>query len=136
MRYDIFYITTILFFTSCLYLDKSYVDIERTYYNNGILKMEIEKIAGKLNGKSKFFDQSSNLISIANYSQNILHGNWEEYYKNGIIKYKVLYNYGFKHGTEIRYYENGNIKSETRYNNGDIISETLRWDNEGNIIYK
>ena len=49
----------------------------------------------------------------------MLHGNWIDYYEDGSVKYKVLYNYGLKHGSEVWYYDNGNIKSEVVYDNGE-----------------
>ena len=94
------------------------------------------KISGKLNGQAIYYDNESNIISIANYKNNILNGMWIEYYKNGKTKHSIKYNYGFKDGSELWYYDNGSIKSETVYDDGKVIFETLRWDTDGNILYK
>ena len=110
--------------------------IEKIYYDNGFIKTIISKKDGKLNGVSNYYDTDSKLINSVNYLNDLLHGNWIEYYKDNTIKYKVLYNYGLKHGSEIWYYDNGNVKSEIIYDNGEIISDKLRWDYDGNIIIK
>ena len=123
----------IILFISCSLKD---VNVYYDYYENGNIRTEITKIAGKLDGVSKYYDQNSNLINSVNYHQNILHGLWEEFYKDGTMKYKVNYLYGKKNGSEIWFYPNGKVKSETIYKNGDILYETLRWDSSGNVIYK
>ena len=122
--------------SSCARFNNKKGFIEETYYENGVLQSEVTKISGKLNGYARYYDDQSNLISIASYKNNILHGMWLEYYTNGKTKYSVKYNFGIKDGSELWYYENGNIKSETVYKMGKVVFETLRWDTNGNILYK
>ena len=130
------YIFFLFLIFSCSNLKNNKILIEKTYYDNGVLQSEVAKSSGKLNGQAKYYDNQSNLISIASYNNNVLHGMWIEYYKNGKTKHSVKYIYGLKDGSELWYYESGNIKSETVYDNGPILFETLRWDTDGNILYK
>ena len=126
----------LLFSYSCVWFNKSKYEIDKLYYDNGTIEAIVSKKNGMLNGVSYYYDIDSNLISSANYMNDLLHGQWIEYFKNGNVKHHVFYNYGLKHDSEIWYYENGQIKSETVYDNGEVISETLRWDYDGNIIIK
>jgi len=131
------FLLLILFFSSsCSIFRSNNILLEKTYYKNGVLQSEVSTSSGKLNGYARYYDDNSNLVSIASYKNNILHGMWLEYYNNGIIKYSVNYIFGLKDGSELWYYDNGNIKSETVYESGEVIFETLRWDIDGNILYK
>jgi len=137
MNYKYQFLFIILIFSSsCSLFRNNKAILEKTYYKNGILQSEVSKVSGKLNGYARYYDNESNLISIASYENNILHGMWLEYYNNGITKHSVNYKFGLKDGSELWYYENGNIKSETVYDDGKVIFETLRWDTNGNILYK
>ena len=131
-----FFVIILIIASSCSRFKDKKVFKEQTYYKNGVLQSEVYKISGKLNGQAIYYDNESNIISIANYKNNILNGMWIEYYKNGKTKHSIKYNYGLKNGSELWYYENGNIKSETVYDDDKIIFETLRWDSDGNILYK
>ena len=122
-----------ILFLSCSLKD---VNFHYEYYDNGNIKTEVSKIAGKLDGFSKYYDENENLINRVAYSQNLLHGTWEEFYVDGTLKYKANYLFGNKDGPEYWYHKNGNVKSETLYENGLVVYETLRWDASGNIIYK
>ena len=131
-----FFVIILLIASSCSIFKDKKVFKEQTYYKNGVLQSEVTTISGKLNGQARYYDNESNIVSIANYKNNILNGMWIEYYKNGKTKHSIKYNFGFKDGSELWYYDNGSIKSETVYDDGKVIFETLRWDTDGNILYK
>ena len=132
-KFFIFFLFLIL---SCGRFKDQKVFVEQSYYDNGVLQSEVSIVSGKLNGHAKYYDNESNLKSIASYKNNILHGMWIEYYVNGKIMHSVRYENGLKDGSELWYYDNGSIKSETVYDLGNIVFNTLRWDKNGNILYK
>ena len=126
----------VLFFFSCGVGVFNNKDIEKEYYDNGVLKYKTQKLNNKIDGYSKFWDINGNLINEVNYSNGLLHGKWTEYYPNGEVKYLSTYQYGLKNGPEIWYYDNGIKKSEIIYKEDKIDVDIIRWDKNGNLIYK
>ena len=105
------------------------------YYPNGNIKFKIERYNDKLDGCSKYWSEFGYLINEVCYENDVLHGEWKEYYPNEKIKYIVSYNYGLKDSFEIWYYDNGNIKSKSLFKNGKKEGKTIRWDEHGRLVY-
>ena len=112
------------------------IRIDTGYHDNGIKSYELSYKYGKLDGSSKNWNDSGNLISIINYKNGLLNGSWKTFYDNGELKNSTTYINGKKNGLEFWYYENGQKQSEVLYENNKIISEKLRWDEKGKpIVY-
>ena len=95
------YLSLFIFYFSCMsvYDKKKLSEIKKTYYDNGNIQSQSILVNGKLNGETIYWNENELLISKANYSNNILHGKWTEYFENGNIKHIIKYHYGI-HETE------------------------------------
>ena len=111
------------------------VDMDYSYYSNGQMEFSAEYINGKLDGLSKHWSESGNLISETQYKNGKLHGFWKKYYSNQNILYETHYFHGQKHGKEKWYYENGQIKSEQTFQYGTPENDMMRWRPNGSILY-
>ena len=110
------------------------VQIKRGYFDNGSPQYEFTYKLGKLDGASKTWDSSGNLISIVTYKSGKLDGKWETFYITGQLKNSIVYMNGAKNGVELWYHPNGQKQSEVLYENNKIISKKLRWDEKGKQI--
>ena len=64
----------------------SHRSLEKSYYDDGKIRYEIEKENDKLHGLTKYWDEEGDLINEVEYLNDKLHGDWIEYYKTGKIK--------------------------------------------------
>ena len=87
-----------------------------------------------LNGISKYWDEEGYLVNEVEYLNDMKHGKWIIYYKNGKIKSITFYKLDKLDGSKTTYYENGKKQSETIYSNGVQIVNTIRWDRDGNLF--
>lgn len=110
------------------------VEIDRGYFDNGSPQYEFTYKSGKLDGASKTWDSSGNLISIVTYKSGKLDGKWKTFYITGQLKNSIVYMNGVKNGVELWYHPNGQKQSEVLYENNKIISTKLRWDENGEQI--
>lgn len=110
------------------------VEIDRGYFDNGSPQYEFTYKLGKLDGASKTWDSSGNLISIVTYKSGMLDGKWKTFYITGQLKNSIVYMNGAKNGVELWYHPNGQKQSEVLYENNKIISRKLRWDENGEQI--
>ena len=109
-------------------------EIKTTYYQNGNIEYKSEFKNGDLDGITKYWDKSENLISEATYSNGKLHGLLLSYFSDGTVKSRVNYYYGQKHGNEEFFYDNGQLQSLTEYEEGEVIFEIMRWKKTGELI--
>lgn len=65
---------------------------------------------GKLNGLQVLLDSNGNILAESNYKKNKKHGEFIEYYSNGIVKHKAIY-------------QNNHLKSSYYYNEEGIDTE-------------
>lgn len=63
-------------------------------------------------------------------------GNYEEHYKNGILKIKGFYLKGQRHGQWASFYENGNLWSEQQYTNGKKDGQNVSYYPNGKKRYE
>ena len=68
------------------------------------------------------------------YSNDLIHGQWIEYYLSGKINSITNYIFGEKNGLEIFYYENGFKKTEQLFKDNNPFMDIIRWKSNGEII--
>ena len=97
---------------------------ELLYLKDDQLKGLIEKLFVKdaLNGLNKKFDCYGNLLSLSNYANGNLDGNYEEYSNKVLVK-KTNYTNGLINGSYQIFYENGSLKEKGLYEMGYLIGE-------------
>ena len=70
--------------------------VEKEYYKNGNLKLEIPHKNGKRHGVVKWYDENGNLRRETPYKNDKIHGVEKGYYENGKLKYKKIYRNGIE----------------------------------------
>jgi antitoxin component YwqK of YwqJK toxin-antitoxin module len=113
---------------------------------------------GALHGQYKVYDDKGVLRRECNYEQNVLHGNYYEYYSDPIfypdkyiykkckyergerhglsvcqndfdnVRYFEEYRNGLLHGKQIAFYPNGQRQSEYNYAGGTLHGRYIYWD--------
>lgn len=91
---------------------------EKSYYDNGNLKFEVDKKNGKLHGKLKVYSRSGMLMKSISYNEGVLEGEAVFYYENGNINTIDYYKDNLLNGRSLRYSENGNLIEVVTYVTG------------------
>ena len=108
---------------------KDLVKINDVYYKKDTNKLFTGKIKGliegtfkevKKNGEFISYYNDGKILSRINYIQNILDGNWIEFYRNGNLLIKKIYKNGELEGEYIDYYSFGQILSRRFYVNNKL----------------
>ena len=97
----------------------------KTYCEKGILAGD------KKEGIWKRYDNENNLIRIAKYKNDILHGAATSYYKDGQLYSVGNYRKGKFHGNVSVFYENGNLNFSDNYLKGEKDGYSYLFDREG-----
>lgn len=121
--------------------------IQRLRYLNGILEGESEFLSptsgqitqimnfssGKLDGKTKVYDNDGHLISILNYKEGCLHGECS-FFSDTILMMKSEYENNLRHGKTFIYNQNGSVSSIIEYQYGKKNGKTSLYQN--NKLFK
>lgn len=86
----------------------------------------------KMHGLSIGWDDDYKLKEM--YSDGILHGPFERFYKNGVVGKSGKYEYGQKQGTQLGFYEDGSPRSMVQYSKGKKHVLTMAWKPTGELI--
>jgi len=99
--------------------------------------------------KRKVFEQDEVKREIHYYKygeENILHGEYKEWYKSGGLYRHCFYRHGQRHGECKQWFPNGNISfhaffhatrfSERKFNEGELIGEAKVYDLNGIVNHK
>ncbi len=70
-------------------------------------------------GVTKIYDSLDRINRIGNINSGLPHGEWKEFYPDGLLKSVVTYHNGKKTGAYRSYYENGRITVKGAYINGN-----------------
>ncbi|MBX2965175.1 MAG: hypothetical protein KF845_03450 [Cyclobacteriaceae bacterium] len=114
------YKSAILFLISLLMLSCLNKKTEKTYYNNGNLKSQVETVNGLKDGVEIEYYNGGIIKSKLHWKKGVLDGSMEEYYTNGkIFRKGHLKNDLLREITS--YYESGQVMTKQFYNeNGDV----------------
>lgn len=127
-----------------LWIEMNYKDgkgngLMRSWYENGQLLYKAYQKYGKLDGKEKWWYENGQLNAENNYKDGKIRGQAKVWHENGklhnVINYKVGENngYAYKDGKVKWWYDNGQLSSETNYKDGLKVSAKC-WDEDGNEI--
>ena len=106
-------------------------------HENGLKKLVFvyqgEGLDEVLVAKYGFYDNGLKAF-IANYKNNILHGDYSEWHFNGQKAVEGFYKENLAENNFKTWYENGNLNEELNYQNGKKNGKYIQRDNEGEII--
>jgi hypothetical protein len=89
-------------------------DIRKEYYDNGVLKSELNYFDGKLSGVQKYYYINGNIKEIHNIIHDTTH--FEEYYNDGGVAAKGIVVNGKRIGKWNYYQKDGKLKASGIYN--------------------
>jgi len=101
--------------------------IVKTYKVKGDDKSLIKEIRFYANGKKEFEGE---------YKNNLKHGEWTYWYKNGFVWSEGFFHEGKSDGIRKVYHENGQLYYEGEYDKGKAIGTWIFYDENGNEIKK
>lgn len=106
--------------------------IDRIYYRNGHLRMEISLLAGKFHGFNRTWYHNDQLAEERHYYHGLLHGTSRQWNENG----RLLGSFTMNHGTGRQFYwhENGNPKLEVSSLNGEFFGRMRLWLRDGTLV--
>ncbi|WP_435412982.1 tetratricopeptide repeat protein [Psychroserpens mesophilus] len=110
-------------------------DGEYKYYiNKGGLKQKKYYKEGKLDGKYlAFFDVGESLIEFeADYKEDIIVGDFKEYYANGDLYSTIQFENNLRNGKEIQYYWNKQKSLEASYKDDKLDGPYITYHTNGN----
>ncbi|MEO1516295.1 MAG: hypothetical protein AAFV95_14830 [Bacteroidota bacterium] len=137
MKTGIYYFSFILltFSFSCNHVnEKSIVEIK--YFPNGKEKLIVYLDSLKERRCGQFFFKTGVLkkeFCYLNNDEDVLDGEFKEYYRNGNVKSVTQYYRGVKNGLEKYYYENGNVEQQINCVDGKREGELLAYDSTGHL---
>ncbi len=112
--------------------------IWRTYYESGNLQSVANYDDGEVEGDFYYyFDKKPKKLMIqARFDQDLLDGEYIEYWDNGAIKAKLQYKNGKLHGEALYYFPTGQLKTKGKYRNGEKKAKWLFYNKKGEIVGK
>ncbi|MDF1550997.1 MAG: DUF3352 domain-containing protein [Bacteroidales bacterium] len=110
----------------------------RTYYQNGHLRSSVNYKSGKVDGVAFFFYNDGNETKLAEviYKDDVIEGNYQEFFQNGAQKAKLTYEDGMLNGDAEFYYPTGRIKIKGKYKDNEKKGKWLFYDENGEVINK
>lgn len=111
----------------------------KTYYEeSGNIMNSVNYKDGKLSGEAFFYydSEKQTVKAEAYFEDDLLQGEYYEYYENGAQKAKIIYSDGFADDEAWFYYPNGKLKIEGAYKNGRKHGKWEYFDEKGKTIGK
>ncbi len=156
MRKIVYYIATLLIFTSCSYSGiviseselpeevfylvdqiKPYTGRCVMYYNNTeIVKQEMTFKDGKLEGTLISYYENGNIKRKGEYANGRYNGKWEQWAENGKKLYEVHYKNDALYGEFMIWYPTGVLKQKGIYAENSRSGLWTEYDEAGMIIKK
>ena len=90
-------------------------------------------IKGGKSGTWNYYNGNGVLTNVANYTDNLLEGEYTVYYNTGELLSKSHYSKDTIQGYYEDYYENGQINSQGWYNKGNMTDEWLYYREDGTL---
>ena len=72
--------------------------VKTYYFKTGIIKAQGVCINDSMEGEWRFFRENGQLWQVGNFRENLKHGEWIRYNRQGIVEYQEF----FEHGKQIR----------------------------------
>ncbi len=94
---------------------KEEAGIQKYYYPDGSLYMEVEVQDTIAHGKSMEYFRSGKLYQESVYVRGLKHGPFRRYYEDGKLALECDYDSGRRHGVEKKYRKNGTLAYEAPY---------------------
>ena len=129
-----------------IYKENLATDKAINYYNNGQEKSTTYYKNDTTIGYYLERNQSGKIIEQGWFKKGSIHGIWEYYYPNSVLKQKTYYNKGKYEGQEIEYdvegkisaifhYNNDKLELEKYYTNGTLYDSIVLPSNEKDSLY-
>ena len=109
-------------------LDK---DIE--YYDNGKIKSEGRRIAGRKHGRWIYYHEDGRIVKVGNYKDGKMTGEWTFYYDNGTLQKTTTYEDNKLNGRWVYYHKNGKIMKVGDYKDGKMTGEWTFYYDDGTL---
>lgn len=123
----VFLLSVILLLSAC---DKKRIISQ---YSDEQVKLECELDNGKRDGECIGYYPDGSVEYIANYKQDLLHGESVFYHRNGVINWRVNFVNGQKNGEVIYYDSLGRKFQLSTFKNNDLHGISMAYDTSGNI---
>lgn len=120
-------------------MDERPEGIWRTYYKSGNLMATGNYDNGKLNGTFFFYKDAryqNQALAEVTYKNNVLHGNFKEYYPDGTLKSDIPYENGKINGVAYYYRQNGKLRLTQKYKNNQKSGKSTVYDVKGKKVGK
>ncbi len=121
--------------TKKLIINKKPQGIVEGYFPNGGKKSETPFLYGSLNGVSKTWDYRGNLILEIPYTMGSTNGELKKW-QNGKISYSYTNEYGHLQGYFNEYYTNGKIAGKTMYEDDQIHGNSDFYAPDSSFMYR
>jgi len=112
--------------------------IWRTYYESGNLQSVVNYDNGNVDGEMfYYFDKKPETKMVeANYEDDLLDGEYLEYWQNAAQKAKLHYKNAKLHGEALYFFPSGKLKIKGKYKNGKKKGKWLFYNEKGDVINK
>ncbi len=110
----------------------------RSYYTSENIKAAIQYDDGEVDGMAIFyFDNDEHTVKAeVNFDDDVLDGDYKEFYSNGRKKAILYLDDGLLDGEALYYYRNGQIKIEGKYKNGLRHGKWKYYTKSGDLLNK
>ncbi|MCU4176657.1 DUF3352 domain-containing protein [Carboxylicivirga sp. N1Y90] len=110
----------------------------RSYYTSGRIKAAIPYNDGKVDGMAIFYfdDEAHNIKAEVEFDDDVMVGDYKEYYSNSRKKAELTSDDGLFDGDAFYYYRNGQLKIEGRYKNGLRHGKWKHYTKAGELLSK
>jgi len=116
-------------------IDDSSPDEIREYYASGKLKRTTPLRQKQVHGlEVNYYDMEEKKSKESSFFTGKKHGRQMEFYKDGTIKSKVIYQNNILNGWANYYYPNGKLKSKCRYVAGKKSGTEMIYNEQGKLI--
>ena len=90
------------------------------FHPNGVMAVEGHMLDGRLHGTRKSWNRKKEATMICNFDNGLLHGSWERYFSNGLVRssgiYERINDCSICVSQTRHYYEDGTLKEVETYN--------------------
>ncbi|MCT4645092.1 MAG: DUF3352 domain-containing protein, partial [Carboxylicivirga sp.] len=110
----------------------------RNYYVSGNIQSAIPYDDGEVDGTAVFYfdDEQHTVKAEVDFDEDVLDGDYKEFYSNGRKKALLSIDDGLLDGDALFYYRNGQIKIEGRYKNGLRHGKWKHYTKSGDLLNK
>tara|TARA_Y100000385_G_scaffold268782_1_gene306166 strand:- start:371 stop:1492 length:1122 start_codon:yes stop_codon:yes gene_type:complete len=81
-------------------------------------QVDCNQVSHDFSGECEGYDRLRGFRSTRNFKEGKLHGNSEEFYKSGQLRYKAKYSKDFMHGKFVAYYQSGEQMTSGKFRGG------------------